>query len=87
MTFARCAIVTNDGRRVRPLWRSFRERQQPRHGPPCVQVRDLTGRNTKTNKMIQTLFAAFWGTLAVAMLATLAVQFAHLVWCEIRDLL
>ena len=40
---------------------------------------------------MEQLFVTFnvylWGTLAVAMLATLAVQFAHLVWCEIRDLL
>jgi len=47
-TFARCAIVTNDGRRVRSLWRSFRERQKPGHGPPCVRPREATGRNTKT---------------------------------------
>lgn len=49
-TFARCATVTNDGRRARSLWRSFRERQKPRRGPPRVHPREVTGRNTK-NKM------------------------------------
>lgn len=42
------------------------------------------GATLKIKTMFETLFVAFWGTLSFAMVAILAAQFVHLIWCEVR---
>jgi len=43
------------------------------------------GATLKTQTMIQTLFAAFWGTLAAALVVALFAELGWLLLCAIRD--